>query len=344
MGVTLEDVGRHCGVSRSTVSRVINDSPLVNQATKDRVLKAIKELSYAPNFIARSLTRNRTDTLAVTLPDITGGVFPEILAGMDEIAKSKQYHLLVVFVDSNVPNTTAVEELITHRRVDAVLTVASTVPDNELVRMAEHDLPFVCVAQRSPVPNIPSVSIDDAGGALQATRLLLSKGRRNLVHIRGPRENFDAEERSRGFKKALEEAGVRFDPDREIIGDFKRDGGMRAMRELLEKDIKHDGVFASNDEMAIGAIEVMAEKGIDVPQHVAVVGFDDIQSARFLGLSTVRVPTREIGRVAARMAFDLIDEKTPVASEVLPTEVVQRSSTWTHGLNRPLTIHHTRKI
>ena len=107
MSLTLEDVGRQCGVSRSTVSRVINNSPLVNQATKERVLEAIKTLNYAPNFIARSLTKNSTETLAVTLPDITGGVFPEILAGMDEIASQRGYHLLVVFLGGARPQSSS---------------------------------------------------------------------------------------------------------------------------------------------------------------------------------------------------------------------------------------------
>ena len=344
MGVTLEDVGRHCGVSRSTVSRVINNSPLVNEATKERVLKSVKELSYAPNFIARSLTKNSTETLAVTLPDITGGVFPEILAGMDEVASGRGYHLLIVFVGGARPRSGTVEELITHRRVDAVLAVASTLSDEDISRMAEHHMPFVCVAQRTAVTDIPSVTFDDSGGALQATRLLISKNRRNLVHIRGPVGNFDAEERSRGFRRALEEAGIPFDANREVLGDFRQEGGMRAIRELQSKKIPFDGIFASNDEMAIGAIESLSERGITVPYDVAVVGFDNIPSARFLGLTTVSVPMREMGRVAARLAFDLVDGKTPVGSEILQTEIIQRTSTRIDALNRPLTVHHTTRF
>lgn len=344
MGVTLEDVGRHCGVSRSTVSRVINNSPLVNDATKERVLKSIKELSYAPNFIARSLTKNRTETLAVTLPDITGGVFPEILAGMDEVVSQHGYHLLIVFLGGPRPKSATVEELITHRRVDAVLAIASTLSDAELSHLAEYNMPLVCVAQRSPIAGIPSVTFDDAGGALQATRLLLSKNRRKIVHIRGPLGNFDAEERSRGFRKALEEGGVRYDANREVLGDFKQEGGLRAMREILDKKVPFDGVFASNDEMAIGAIEALGERGLTVPYDAAVVGFDDIPSARFLGLSTVRVPMREMGRVAAKLAFQLIEGKPPAGSETLNTEIVQRTSTRIDKLNRPLTMHHTIRM
>ncbi len=338
MAITLEDVGRNCGVSRSTVSRVINNSPLVNQATKERVMKAIQELKYAPNFIARSLTMNRTDTLAVTLPDITGGFWPEMLKGVDEIASQRGYHLLVVFLGGPRPKTTAVEELITHRRADAVLIAASTIGDRELAQMAESGVPIVCVAHKSPSENVPSVLFDNAGGAMQATKLLLGQGRRQLIHIRGPLDNFDADERSKGFRSALKDAGIPFEPAREVVGDFVREGGVRAIREILDRGIAFDGIFAANDDSAIGAVEVLAERGVSVPRQVAVVGFDDIDSTRFIGLSTVRVPTREMGRTAARLAFDLIDGKKPVSSRVLPTQVVERMSTQVGAAGGPLKI------
>ncbi len=334
MGSTLEDVGRHCGVSRSTVSRVMNDSPLVNLATRERVLRAIRELNYAPNFSARSLTKNTTETLAVTLPDITGGVFPEILAGMDEVAGQRGYHLLIVFVGGARPRSGTVERLITHRRVDAVLAVASTLSEGDVERMAEYRIPLVCVGQRAPGADVSCVTFDDAGGALQATRLLLSRGRRNLVHIRGPVDNFDAEERAKGFRRALEEAGIPYAPTCELPGDFKREGGIRAMHQALKSTLSFDGVFAANDEMAIGAIEVLTGQGLQVPADVSVVGFDNIPSARYLGLSTVRVPMREMGRVAAKLAFDLVDGNKPVRSEVLKTDIIERTSTRTETENR----------
>ena len=329
MALTLEDVGRQCGVSRSTVSRVINNSPLVNKATKEQVLKVIKELKYAPNFIARSLTKNCTETLAVTLPDITGGVFPEILAGMDETASQRSYHLLVVFLGGARPKSSAVEQLISHRRVDAIVTVASTVEDSELIQLAEWDMPMVCVAHKSPLINIPCILFDDAGGAAEATRLLLARDRRQIVHIRGPRDNFDAEERARGFRAALKKAGVPFDVKREVEGDFRREGGIRAIREIMDRGIPFDAVLAGNDEMAIGAIEELERQGKNVPHEIPVIGFDDIESARFVGLTTVRVPARELGRVAVKLAFEMIDGKRPIGYQILPTEIVERASTMT---------------
>ncbi len=327
MAVTLEDVGRHCGVSRSTVSRVINKSPLVNEETKERVMKSVKALKYAPNFIARSLTRNRTDTLAVTLPDISGGVFPEMLAGMDEVAGAKGCHLLVVFLGGVRPHTATVEELITNRRVDAVVSVASTLDDQQLQALADSHVPLVCVARKSPVASLPSVLFDNHGGALKATRHLLERGRTRLIHIRGPRDNYDAEQRLRGYHTALRDAGQTPDPAREFDGGFSREGGAKAMLEALNQGVDFDGLFAANDDMAVGAMEVLTGRGKSVPDDVAVIGFDDIDLAHYVGLSTIRVPLREMGRAAVRMALQLVEGAQPPETEILPIELVRRAST-----------------
>ena len=326
MAVTLEDVGRKCGVSRSTVSRVINDSPLVNQRTKDMVQRAIKEMKYAPNFIARSLTRNKTETIAVTLPDIAGGVFPEILAGMDEIASRHGYHVLVVFLGGARPHTATIEKLIRNRRVDAVVTVATTITDQQLSLLAEWNLPIVCAARPAPNSTMPAVLFDNRGGALKATHHLIEQGRRRILHLRGSQGNFDADERSGGFHEALKEKGVERDAALELTGDFTRAGGTRAMAEALDKGLRFDGLFAGNDDMAVGAMEEMVRRGVKIPDDVAVVGFDDIDLAHFVELSTVRVPLRDMGRTAARIAFELIEGQAPEQKTVLPTELVERAS------------------
>ena len=331
MAVTLEDVGRKCGVSRSTVSRVINDSSLVNQRTKDRVMKAIKELSYAPNFIARSLTMNRTETLAVTLPDIVGGVFPEVLAGMDEVASQQGYHVLVVFLGGARPQSATMEKLVRNRRVDAVMTVANTLSDVQLTELASWKIPLVCVACKSPTVGIPSVLFDNHGGSVKATTHLLSLGRKQLIHLRGPKVSSDAEERSRGFRDAHLQTGLDIDSSREFLGDFTREGGARAVCAALERGGPFDGIVSGNDDMAIGAMEELTRRGIKIPGDVAIVGFDDIDIARFVNLSTVHVPLRELGRAATRAAFDMLYGREPRETELLPTELTVRASSKADG-------------
>ncbi|MBN1269029.1 MAG: LacI family DNA-binding transcriptional regulator [Kiritimatiellae bacterium] len=343
MPPTLEDVGRRCGVSRSTVSRVINNSPLVNTETKERVLKAVREMGYAPNLIARSLTTNRTETLAVTLPDITGGVFPEMLAGMDEVASRRGYHLLVVFLGGSRPPSGSVEDLVRNRRVDGVIAVATTVDDKDLEPLAGMDVTIVRAAQKSGIPSIPSVLFDDRGGARAATELLIKRGCRKLLHVSGPKDNYDACERSAGFREALKAAGIRFEAGNELRGNFLRESGHEAVTKALDKGRKFDGIFAGNDEMAIGAMEALGERGIAIPDEVALIGFDDIDVARFIGLSTVRVPVREMGRIAAQLALQSIDRKGPMESRVLQAELVERASTLRDGGVRPVTVLRASK-
>ncbi|NCC50944.1 MAG: LacI family transcriptional regulator [Spartobacteria bacterium] len=336
MPPTLEDVGRKCGVSRSTVSRVINKSPLVNPETQEKVLKTIEEMGYAPNFIARSLTTNRTETIAVTLPDIAGGVFPEILAGMDEVASRRGYHILVVFVGGARPDRQTVEELVTHRRVDAVLTVA-TIADDQIEKLIKFDVPLIRVAQSAAHEGVASVSFDNRGGARDAVNLLIRRGCANLLHITGPLGNYDALERQAGFREALQEAGLSVESTREYPGTFMRESGAEAVQSALANGVKFDGIFAANDEMAIGAMEVLCEKGMKIPDDVCVIGFDDIDTAHFIGLSTVRVPMREIGRKAAQAAFRAIDHRDdPLESVELPTSVVERTSTMRGETDFPL--------
>jgi LacI family transcriptional regulator len=341
MPPTLEDVGRFCGVSRSTVSRVINDSPLVNPETKKKVLEAIEEMGYAPNFIARSLTTNRTETIAVTLPDITGGVYPEILAGMDEVASLHSYHLLIVFLGGARPDSTTVQDLVRHRRVDAIVTVASTVGDEDMKALADKGIPLVRTGRPRPCESIANVLFDNRGGARAATELLLKRGCRNLVHISGPEENLDASERSAGFRDAIEAAGLELDPRRIGRGSFVRASGGSVMRDFLDSGIEFDGVFAGNDEMAVGAIEALAAAGISIPDDVAVVGFDDVDVAHFIGLSTVRVPMRQLGHEAAELAFQLIDSSGVAETRVLETELVERASTMRGRDVKPVSIRDT---
>jgi LacI family transcriptional regulator len=307
---------------------VINDSPLVNPETKKQVMKAIKELGYAPNMIARSLTTRKTYTLAVTLPDIAGGVFPEILAGIDEVACAKDYHLLVAFMGRGRAEGSAVDNFVRKRQADAMVAVA-TVDDNRLRELADLDLPIVRAAKISPVPEvIPSVLYDNRGGARDATKLLIERGCRRIVNVRGPIGTYDAEQRSQGYRDALEQQGLPFDPALEVEGTFLRDSGRAGIQHIVDQGLAFDGVFAGNDEMAIGVMEVLKERGIQVPDQVKVVGFDDIDVAHFIGLSTVSVPIRDMGRTAAELAFRKLQVGQVEERNVfLPTQVVERSST-----------------
>jgi LacI family transcriptional regulator len=165
---------------------------------------------------------------------------------------------------------------------------------------------------------MPAVLIDNHGGAVKATNHLIEQGRTRILHLRGAKGNFDADERSRGFHEALRMRGLESDPALEVTGYFTREGGARAVCEAIDQGLSFDGIFAGNDEMAIGAMEELVRRGRRIPDEVALIGFDDIDLAHFVGLSTVRVPLREMGRVSARIAFELIEGAAAESKTLCP--------------------------
>jgi len=325
--ITLEDVGKFCGVSRSTVSRVINKSPLVNEETRRRVELAIKTLGYVPDFSARSLMTRRTETIAISLPDIKGGFYPEILAGADEEAVRRGYLLLVVFQGSRRPRSHSLQRIISYGRVDGALVFGDTVPDQQLQLLSESHVRVVRLAAPSPVPEIAAITIDNFGGALAAVRHLVQQGCRRIAYLSGPPGNPDSQQRRRGYQQGLQECGLQFDESLVAHGGFVRAGGATATRTLLDRGIEFDGLFAANDDMAIGAIETLLQAGIAIPQQVCVMGFDDIDLARFVGLTTVHVPVREIGIHGARLLCEMIEHGRQAETITMSTRIVERVST-----------------
>ncbi|RKX32170.1 MAG: LacI family transcriptional regulator [Verrucomicrobia bacterium] len=325
--ITLEDVGKFCGVSRSTVSRVINKSPLVNEETRRRVELAIKTLGYVPDFSARSLMTRRTETIAISLPDIRGGFYPEVLGGADEEAVRRGYLLLVVFQGSRRPRSHSLQRIISYGRVDGALVFGDTVPDQQLRLLSESHVRVVRLAAPSPIPEIGSIVIDNFGGALAAVRHLSQRGCRRIAFISGPPGNRDAEERRRGYQQGLQECGLQFDESLVAEGGFVRQGGAAAARTLIDRGVDFDGLFVANDEMAIGAVETLLQAGITIPQQVCVVGFDDIELARFVGLTTVHVPVREIGMHGARLLCEMIEQGRQPETITMPTRIIERVST-----------------
>jgi len=325
--ITLEDVAKFCGVSRSTVSRVINKSPLVKEDTRRRVEMAIKTLGYVPDFSARALMTRKTETIAISLPDIRGGFYPRVLAGADEEAVRKGYLLMVVFQGGRRPHTHSLQHIISYGRVDGAIVFGDTVPDYQLRLLSQSHVKVVRLAAPAPIPEIGAIVVDNFGGALAAVRHLAQIGCRRIAHIAGPAGNRDARARREGYVQGLRECGLPYDERLVAEGGFLRQGGANAARTLLERGVEFDGLFAGNDEMAIGAIETLVEAGISIPQQVCVIGFDDIELARFIGLSSVHVPMREMGVHGARLLCEMIANDRPAETITMPTRIVERVST-----------------
>ena len=326
---TIRDVAREARVSVATVSRALNDSGPVRTDTRQRVQDAAENLRFTPHHGARSLITSRTSTLGVLLPDLYGEFFSEIIRGIDRGAQRAGYQLLL----SSARN--ARDEIhgalcAMYGRVDGLVLMAPDVELAELFAERHDGTPIVFINSPVESPHARVITIDNYGGAYHMVKHLVHKGREHIAIIRGADTNHDATERLRGYREALQDCGVRHDPRLELSGDFSESAGYRAARAAIKLHPRPTAIFAANDAMAIGAIAALGEDGVDVPDDIAVAGFDDIPIARYVSppLSSVHVPIAQLGERAMDLLLDAIADPADGAGQrvVLPTTLVIRKS------------------
>ncbi|MFC7528148.1 LacI family DNA-binding transcriptional regulator [Actinoplanes sp. GCM10030250] len=329
---TLEAVARRAGVSRATVSRVVNGSTTVAATIREAVNRAVDELGYVPNQAARSLVTQRTDSIALILPETANRVFSDDLffpaiirgVGMELEAADKQ---LVLMMTGSEAGHHRVERYAVAGHVDGVMFASIHGADPLPGLLVRRGIPVVCSGRpMTAEPPVPYVDVDHAGGVAAAVRHLVASGRRRIATIAGPQDMVAGIERLSGYHRSLTQAGL---PQLVAPGDFTRESGIAAMLDLLERDPELDAVFAASDLMAHGALQALRDSGRRVPEDVAVIGFDDFEISRYSDppLTTVRQPIGEAGRTMARQMLRLIAGDPDFApSLVLPTELVVRSS------------------
>jgi len=327
---TLEKVALRAGVSRATVSRVVNGSPKVAEHIREAVLRAVEELGYVPNQSARSLVTQRTDSIALVLPEASTRVFsddqffPGIIRGVSQELEAADKQLVLMMAGSAASHD-RIERYAMARHVDGVIIFSMHGADplpNTLDRMG---IPVLCGGRPLGRSAVPYVECDNLTGAALAVRHLLASGRTRIATIAGPQDMVAGIDRLTGYRSELRESRRR---SIVAIGDFTRDSGSVAMRQLLEDDPALDAVFVASDLMAHGALRALREVGRRVPDDVAVVGFDDVELARFTDppLTTVRQPIVGQGREMARQLLRQLAGEEIEHAVVLPTELVVRES------------------
>ncbi|MFE3655503.1 LacI family DNA-binding transcriptional regulator [Streptomyces sp. NPDC059165] len=331
---TLEEVAARAGVGRGTVSRVINGSPRVSDETRAAVEAAVAELGYVPNRAARALAANRTDAVALVVPEPEARFFAEpyfsdIVRGVGAVLSDTDMQLLLTFAGSD-RGRRRLADYLAAGRVDGVLLV-SVHADDPLPELLEQlGIPTVISGRRSADEPLAAVDSDNTEGARAAVRHLLAGGRRAIATITGRLDVYGAQCRLEGYREALAAAGV--GPDERLIApaDFTEEGGRRAMRDLLERRPALDAVFAASDVVAAGARQVLREAGRRIPDDVALVGFDDSAVARHMdpALTSVRQPIEEMGRTMAGLLLqEITGADAPDRPKiVLPTQLVVRDS------------------
>ncbi len=331
---TSADVAARAGVSRTTVSFVLNDRPGTNisPSTRVRVLEAANELGYHPHASARGLAGGKSHTLGFVLrqsPEQVAGdaVLVETLRGLASAARTAGFRVIVEPLD---PTDGTYDALLRAQHTDGIVVSGPRIDDTGLVRLAHDGFPIVL---QGSLPGIeaPSVDVDNVLGARLAVDHLIGLGRRRIACItNAPLAYTAAQERLDGYRMALDDAGIGYDESLVAIADFDAGSGHRAMASLLNAGVgRLDAAFVASDVVAFGAIAAIREAGLRVPDDISVVGFDDIPLAAFYDppLTTIRLPAYDLGLAAGAALLDRVAGRPVPDRSLLPTELIVRSST-----------------
>jgi DNA-binding LacI/PurR family transcriptional regulator len=323
---TINEVAQAAGVSRQTVSRVLNNRPDVSPKTRKRVKEIINQLDYQPSAIARSLSLNKTYTFGVVTAGLKYIGPSRTLSGITREADELGYGLLLKELDSySANNVYPLLQWFQSHHVDGVIWAAPEIGDNRnwlKEAPAEIDIPIIFLTMEVKV-DIPIVAIDNFSGGRMATEHLLDLGRKNICHIPGPLDWWEARERKRGWEEVLSAAGIQPRDQMWVEGNWSSKSGKQAIRDLMEKYPGMDAIFVGNDQMALSVLQTAWEQGIKVPADLAVIGFDGIPEAEFYSppLSTIYQNQNQVGRTAVQELIRLVEERLDDEKEIKPRHI-----------------------
>ncbi len=325
--VTLEMVAQSAGVSPSTVSRILNGTAVVSDDKRQAVDHAIATLGFVPNPVARGLAGGRTLSVGVITQTIDSPFFGGALRGIEGELSAAGYSPLFVSGQWNAAHEARCIDVLRSRRVDGIIVLAGRLGDAALTAVA-HNLPVVVTGRSLKAAGLMSLDFDNFEGGRLATHHLLQLGHRRIAFITGDTRHPDAKERHRGYRAALEAAGLTPDPALVVPGQYTEDSGRLAVERLLDSRVPFSAIFAANDQMAFGAALGLHRRRLHVPHDVSLVGFDDVATATFSipPLTTVHHPVVEMGQIAARAMLQLLAGETPDAQLPAPRLVVREST------------------
>ncbi len=329
---TIADIARLAGVSKSTVSRALNDSPLIGEETKERIRAIARQHDFQINAPARRLSLKQSRTIAFvthayhkefSVADLFG---LEIMGGISSGLHANGYDMLVIHVDPH--DTKWAHQYLDTGRVDGFILMTSTRKQNHIRMLLEMGAPFIAWGVPQPNQSYPSVTGDNFNGGKLATEHLIQTGREQIAFLGGPAEELEVQYRYQGYKSALEKAGKSIDPVLIAYGDFSNTSGAAVMNKLLEQAPDLDAVFVNSDLMAIAAMDMIREQGCRVPEDIAVVGYDDLSIAEYSNppLTTIRQNIPMAGKILAQNLIQYL--QTGIVTNVaVPVELVVRKST-----------------
>jgi LacI family transcriptional regulator len=309
--LTIQDIARMAGVSKATVSRVLNHNPSVDPALRERVNRIVQEYDFVPNITATSLAGGRTRLIGVLAPPLSWPSVPDIMGGVAESIEHTAYEIVLYSINFGRDHSDVLDRILAMRMVSGLLAIFPGKLYHHLASRYQQGLPLVMVDDQEEPASVPWVGIDNVGSAYKATRYLLELGHRRIAHILGPQTYHCAIERREGYCQALQDAGLHPDPGCFLQGNFDVASGRQCANSLFARNRSTwpTAIFVANDQMAYGFLEVADQQGVRVPDDIAIVGFDDnILSAHMKPpLTSVRQPFPEMGSKAVEILLSMID-------------------------------------
>jgi DNA-binding LacI/PurR family transcriptional regulator len=328
--VTIRDVAKRAGFGVGTVSRVLNDHPSVSEPTRQKVLRAIAELDYAPNPVARRLSLGKTLTIAVIVPFFTRPSFVGRLRGVEYALADSEYDLILFNVETTAKRDAYFRSVPRRERVDGLLIISLSPRDADVDRFLQTGVPTVLIDARHP--RMSRAVIDDVTGGRVATQHLIHLGHRKIGYVSDKLENpfnfVSSRDRYEGYCQALDDAGIPFRPEYHCQGEHGREEAREMAHALLSLSDPPTAIFAASDTQAIGVLQAAEDVGLRVPDELSVIGYDDIDIAEYVHLTTVRQPLFVSGVEGVEMLLESIVVPSPTPRQVLlPTELVVRGTT-----------------
>ncbi len=324
--VTIQDIANTANVSKSTVSRVLNDSTPVDAKKRAAVLKAMKNLDFKPNVFARILAGGRSMTLGIVTQNIGSPFYDSVTMGVINGLADTGYSPIIADGQWNQERELVAVRTLIERQVDGLIMVGGNL-DSSTLREACHGVPVVQIARYLEDCKERCICIDNVAAAKRATEFLIEAGHRNIAHIAGISDHEDSIDRLKGYQQALTDANIVVRDELIVQGDFSAQSGVLALETLLLRGVAFSAVFAANDEMAFGVRLALFRAGKRVPEDVSIIGFDDQPNSAYMipPLTTVSQPALEMGAAASKMLVSAIAEK-PFEIPMLPVELVVRES------------------
>ena len=338
---TIRDVAELANVSKATVSRYLNGTLTLPTDTKKRVDDAVVALSYRQNSLARRLSIGRSETIGLAMPDVANPFFGELADAVEEAASEGGFGLSLCITRNRLEREALYLSWLDTQHLDGLLFATNRPDDGSLKKLIGERSNIVLIDEDVPGVDVPKVFVDNVAGGYLATRHLIEIGHKRIAHVTGPEALFTVRERLAGYRRALGEAGVPFDPSLVRFGAYDRRFGQLAAAELIAREVPPTAIFAASDYLVVGMLEALRDRGLDVPGDMSIVGFDDMEFTSLLmpPITTMRQSARELGRAGvalllAILAGDSAIPATTLASAAtsgkpvhrLPVQLIERAS------------------